>query len=277
MGSEVAVSNNSEMIPLDQVPDYLKGNERTGLEALGAGDYKVPRVVMLQALNPECRAFPGKAIPGNFWHTGANISLGNKFKMIAAIASKKVILFKPRWEGGGILAISNDAVKWDSGGNKSFTVKPVDRSEKTVVYNTGRDVASSGLAKWGSSNPEVENSPPAATLIYEYLIYLPDYPNLSPCLMGMSKTALPEAKALNTSYMMLKRPMSSVFVEITAKEVTENNNTWYVPTGRSIGFALPNVYSMVDNMGKQYANYQADYSEDVLPTNAAPSGDEIPF
>lgn len=277
---ELVTTNANSMIPLDQAPDYLKGNERTGLETLGQGDYKIPRILMLQALNPECRAFPGKAIPGNFWHNGANISLGTKFNMVAGIAAKKVILFKPRWEGGGVLAISNDSQKWDNGGNKSFIVKPVDKSEKTVVWNTGRDVASSGLARWGSSNPEVENSPPAATQIYEYLVYLPDHPNLSPCLLSMSKTALPEGRALNTSYMMLKKPMAAVVMEISAKERQEGNNVWYVPVGRSVGWAPREIFETVSRMGEQYANYQADYTEDtVAPSSGvdAPKGDEIPF
>lgn len=282
MANEVATVTNTALVD-QEVPDYLKGNEnsRLGMEALGQGDYKIPRVLLLQALNPECRAFPGKAIPGYFWHNGANISLGQKINVIPAIVAKKVILFRPRWEGGGILAMSNDGVKWDNGGNKSFTVKPVDKSEKTVVYNTGRDVASSGLTKWGSGNPEVENSPPAATAIYEYLVYLPDHPELSPCLIGMSKTALPEGRALNTTLMMAKKPIQSLKLELSAKERTENNNTWYVPVGRRNGYASLQEFNLVTQMASQYQNYQAEYIEDLAPsaTSEVPTvkGDEVPF
>lgn len=282
MGTEVATVKENGIIPFGDTPDYLP-NVGTGLETLGAKDYKIPRLILLQALNPECRAFPGVAIPGSFWHTGANVSLGQKFNMIAALVSKKVILFKPRWDGGGLLAFSNDAVKWDSGANKSFTVHPVDKNPDTVVWNTGRDVASGGLTKWGSSNPAVENSQPAATAIYEYLVYLPDHPSISPVLFSMSKTALNSAKALNTTYMMLKKPMAGVVVEISAKEVTENNNTWYIPSGRGAGWAPKATYEMVEQMGKQYNNYKADYEDiasDYTPATQKPadaSKDEIPF
>jgi hypothetical protein len=287
VGNEVAVNTGSfEMLPLDGQLDYLKGDERTGLEGLGSKDFKVPRIILLQALNPECRAFPGVAIPGNFWHTGANVSLGSKYLMIASIASKKAILFKPRWEGGGILAISNDQIKWDNGGNKSFTVKPNKDSNDTTIWNTGRDVANSGLMEWGTSNPLVENSPPAATAIYEYLVYLPTMPNLSPVLMTMAKTALNSAKALNTTYMMMRKPMSSVVIEVQAKEMTENNNTWYIPTCRGAGLVKQDIQSVVAKMGEMYADYKVDYdaenanvdyAEEIKKASPTQQKDEIPF
>lgn len=279
---ELVIPNNSEMMSFGDAPDYLKGDERTGLEGLGSKDFKIPRIVTLQAMNPECRAFPGVAIPGNFWHQGANLSLGPKFRMIAGLASKRVILFKPRWEGGGILAFSSDSIKWDSGANKVFTVKPVDKDPKTVQWATGKDVHSSGLAEWGSSNPEVENSPPAAVLIYEYLVYLPDHPGLSPVLLSCAKTALKSAQALNTTYMMLKKPMSTVYINVAAKEITENNNSWFIPSFSGGGWVRDEaLFKSVSQMGQMYSTYKADYedlnAEDVKPNTNTPMKDEIPF
>lgn len=278
---ELVVNTPTDLAAFGDMPDYLKGDERTGLEALGSKDYKIPRLVLLHPTNPECRAFPGVAIPGNFWHQGANISLGPKFKMIAGLVSKKVILFRPRWEGGGILAFSNDAIKWDTGANKVFTVKPVDKDPRTVQWATGKDVHSSGLTDWGSSQPAVENSPPAAVSIYEYLVYLPDHPTLSPVLLSLAKTALASAKALNTTYVMVKKPMATVRIEVTAKEVNENNNTWYVPSFRGDGFVKEEaLYKSVAAMAEMYSAYKADYEDLNVETVAAksePSGDEIRF
>lgn len=280
MGTEVAVKDNNSIIPMDQVPDYLKGDERTGLETLGQKDYKIPRILLLQGQSPECRAFPGVAIPGMFWHNNANVSLGNKLNMVSGLVSKKAILFKPRWDGGGILAFSGDAVKWDSGANKEFVVHPIDKNPATVTWKTGKDVASSGLLEWGSSNPGVENAPPAATFIYEYLVYLPDHPMLSPALVSVSKTALPAGKALNTTYMMLKRPASAVVIEATIKEEHDDRNAWYVPSFRSVGWANKEIFDLTSKMGKMYENYKVEYTdEEYTKSEAKPAvtGDEIPF
>lgn len=284
MANAVVPSKANEVLPLDQVPSYLKGNEgNQGMEALGAKDFKIPRVTLLQALSPECRAFPGVAIPGHFWHTGANISLGPKFKMVCGIVSKKAILFKPRHMGGGILAFSSDCQTWDTGANRQFPIKVSKDSDKIVTWSTGKNVPSSGLLDWGSSDPDVENSQPAATMIYEYLVHLHDYPQHSPALFSMSKTALNSARAINTAMMMAKGPIASLIVEISSKEVTENSNTWCIPTGVLAGRAKEDVYNMVKAMGQAYSSYKVEYTQDDIdatpPSNNAPSSqkDEIPF
>jgi len=69
-GTTVAV-NTATSNEVD-VPEYLKDKSSTGLEALGQGDFKVPRIKLLQPLNPEVKSYPGVAIPGEFWHTVTN-------------------------------------------------------------------------------------------------------------------------------------------------------------------------------------------------------------
>lgn len=261
------------IMPLDQKPDYLQVGERTGLEALGQGDFKMPRILMLQPLSPQVKVFQGIAIPGEFWHSGLNVSLGPKFRFVPCVATKKVILWNPRDSGGGILAFSRNAKDWDSGARTQHEVKLKGKKEK-VVWDTGRDVQHSGLTKWGSSDPDEPNSQPAATEIYEYLIYLLDKPDLSPVILGCYKTALPNAKGFNTSLLMLKNPITSVAVDCFAEAMNNDTGEWTVPQFQLSGYVPKEVHLAAKALGEKYADYNVDYDQDDVETK---DNDEIPF
>lgn len=270
--------------PNNDLPDYLKGTEQVDLGGLDSSDFKIPRVKLLQALSPEIRAFPGVAMVGNFWHDVANKSLGDKFNMVVAKPSKRVILWAPRKTmGGGMLAFSADGKYWASGGNSSFDITL--EGKRVVKWSTGKDVAASRLLDWGSSDPENEKSPPAATLIYEYMCYLPDHPDLSPCVIGLYRTAVANAKKLNTELMAARKPLPSMIIECTAKEEQSDGNVWMVPSFRRNGFATKQVYDIATNLATQYAAYTASYTPEEVSAPAANSGgakvvpkdDEIPF
>lgn len=263
-------TNQLSVSSLDSVPDYLKDSTTSGMEELGGSDFKIPRIKLVQALTPEVRAYPGVAIPGEFWHTAANVSLGNDVNIVVAHASKRVILFRPRESGGGILAFSPDAKNWISGANTKHEVTIKGRKDK-VVYSTGKDVASSKLLDWGSSNPDDPNSPPAAILIYEYLCYLPDKPNLSPCVLGVYKTGVGNAKNFNTSMLMLRKPIASVMVNLSSIEETKGSDTWFVPVMKPNGYVSETIYKTAKSMADNYKEYQANYNDIVDEDNSTSS------
>lgn len=268
--TEVAkVNANTKLAAItDELPDYLKGNEKLGTEALGKEDVKIPRIKILQPLTPEVNSYRGKAIPGEFWHTGANLPLGSEFKFIPVIVGKRVVLWRPRDDGnGGILAFSRDAVKWISGANQKFEVK-LKGVKGTVTWETGKDVASSGLLEFGSSNPDEPNSAPAATLAYEYLAYLPDHPELSPVVLGVMKTGIPNAKALNSYLLQMRRPTTCLAIRCFSDEVTKGRDSWHVPKFEPAGYATKEVFDMLEKMKENYADYQTDMTqedEDAAP------------
>lgn len=272
---EVSVpSVTAALAALDAMPDYLKDTKSTGLEGLGKDDFRVPRIKLLQALNPEVRSFQGQAIPGEFWHTGANTSLGSEFLFVPILAGKRVILWDPNegQQGGDILAFSKDGINWQAGANKTFKVKL--KGGKDVTWATGKNVAASKLDEWGSSDPEKDNSPPAATLIYEYLCYLPDHPELSPCVMGAFRTALPNAKGFNTSLFMLRKPTASVAVRCFADEKTEGKQAWFVPQFKLAGYVSRELYAITSKFGEQYAEYTADYDKTETQADGASAEDD---
>jgi len=264
-------SNNTDVIPFGEIPDYLKSEKSTGLETLGAGDFKVPRIKLLHPLSPEIQEFQGQAIPGEFWHEGANRSIGKEFIFVPINAGKRVILWKPRDDGGGMLAFSRDAVNWASGGDKTFEVMLDRKSKKRVKWQTGKNVPYSKLLEWGSSNPEDDQSPPAATLTYEYLCYLPRFPELSPCLYGVFKTALPAGKQLNSSLLMLRKPTASVAVKCWSVETSNGTDTYLTPKFQTMGFVPEETFRVCADLGEKHKNYQADYSQTELENEPAQS------
>lgn len=276
---EVAVvESKSAVAVMGDAPDYLPANVKNlGTEALDRDDVKTPRIVLLQALSPQIRSFPGVAIPGHFWHTGMNISLGNTFNFIPALVGKRVILFRPRDDNdGGILAFSRDAKTWQTGANQKFKVQ-IKNKEEPVIWETGKDVESSGLAEWGSMNPDDAHSPPAATLIYEYLCYLVDRPELSPCVLGVSKTGIPIAKNFNTSLLMITRtgkPTACVKVRAFAEEQSSGSNHWTVANFvLDQGWASKEQYNAAKMLADQYADYQVEYQ----PEDVSDAADEKAF
>lgn len=265
----ITEDNKNTLIPLDSAPDYLTGEKVTGMEALSGSDFKIPRIKHLQPLTPEITSFPGKAIPGEFWHTGANKSLGNEFNFVPCLISKRVIIWHPD-RGVGMLAFSRDGLHWDQGGNQVHEVK-IKNVPKPVKWNTGKDVASSKLLDWGTFNPDDPDSGPAATLSYEYLCYLPDYPELSPVVMGLYKTAINNGKQLNTSILMTRRPPQSLLVRCFAEEKHEGENTWHVPKFETQGYIPKELYEICKNIAEKQASYQTTYDQEEAAATPATS------
>jgi hypothetical protein len=263
-----------------EVPDYLKEEKAKATTGLDTSDFILPRIKLLQAMSPECRNVEG-AKSGTFWHTGANKSLGTSFRFLPAVVAKRVILWEPTKSGTGgkVLAYSADGRNWAMGGNTTHNVTLKDGKTK-ATWNTKATVAQSKLLEWGSSDPSVESSPPAATLIYDYCCYLLDEPGLSPTMLGCYKTSINQAKKLNTALLMTNKPIQASIVECSALNMTSEGNTWSVPSFKLTGYAAKEQYLLAKEMGERYANHTADYQdapEHVATHMDAPLMDEIKY
>lgn len=235
------------------------------MESLGKDDYKTPRIKLLQLTNPEPRTFQGKAIPGQFWHTGMNVDLGDRFQAVPIIVGKRAILWTPQDSGSddGILAFSKDCLNWQSGANKVFKVK-INKGTKEVVWDTKQNVRKSGLLEWGSSDPDDSNSPPACQLSYEYLFYLIKNPELSPCVFGTFRTAIGNSKQYNTSLLNVQKqgkPIQCSVVNIFAEEKRDGTRTWWVPRFEPAGWAPEAIYKECSAMAEKFADYEIEYDD----------------
>ena len=59
-----------------------------------------------------------------------------------------------------------------------------------------KTVAKSGLAEWGSYNPDESSSPPAATRMYNAVVMIPDFLEFSPAVVTMQRAAIKVARKL---------------------------------------------------------------------------------
>lgn len=177
-----------------KLPEYMRSQAGKGMEGMGAGDFEMPRVKLLQGISEELTMYDGVKA-GEFFHTLAERGLGTELSITILHISKRFVLWRPRWDGGGILARADDAIHW-SPANAEFEVSADKSKRRKVKWCTKPTVAESGLAEWGTSDPEDPNSQPAATLCYVVVVHLHDFPELSPVALLLQRTALRGAKKL---------------------------------------------------------------------------------
>ena len=200
-------------------------------DGFSSDDVAIPNIKLIQGLSDEVSE--GIA-PGTFYHTGAGEELGDSFEFIICSRRKRYILMPPMnavVDGGtttGLLAQANDGKTWDVTGKWEIQV---DKKTRLTWEIKDRDVRASGLADWGSSDPEDPQSPPAATLLYEYVVLLPGHYDWGPAVMLLTRTALKRArKGLNDKILMHQnngRPMQSLIFNAAVTEDSAGANQDY--------------------------------------------------
>lgn len=245
------------------VPDYLKGVDRSsGLQGLDMSDYVVPRVKLLQAISPEVTTFD-EAKAGMFWLNVLDVPLGKELKFTVISNKKRYLLTVPL--GGspdGILARADDGVHW-SPPDGAFDIK-LKGQKKTITWKTAKTVRESGLGEFGTQDPENSESPPAATLFYEYLADLPDYPEYSPCLLSFARSQAKRARDLNGKIEFRKAPMQAqrFVMKITDEKSAEGpySNVSFV----SDGWAPQTDYERCVAMAARYKDYRGADEEGAV-------------
>jgi hypothetical protein len=178
------------------VPTFFKGKEGAGTENIATKDMEMPRIRLIQGTDEELIAAHDGMKIGDFFQTLAETNLGPELDIVPLHISKRVVLWRPRppIDAGGILARADDAVHWQPA-DKEFTVK-IDKKGHTVTWKTAKTVDESGLLEWGTYDPEDDNSQPAATLCHVFVVALPAYPELSPCVLMLQRSAIKSARKL---------------------------------------------------------------------------------
>ena len=218
------------------VPDYLRGvGKTTRIGNIDASDLVIPRIKLIQAVSPEIQECEGSKA-GEFWHTIAQESLGKTLVAIPILLRKTYILWAPRGDDRGVLARARDAINWDPPEGR-FQVK-FKNNPNTYTWELAPTVRESGLAEFGTSRPGDANSPPAASLTYETIWYLPDRPDLSPAIIINTRGSIKifqrflsmvDAKAVDHYYQ--KYQIDAVV------DKGPTNETFYNYTYRGAGYA----------------------------------------
>lgn len=242
MAKNAVAKAEEPKVPASTVPDYMKQYGTAGMENVDASDVDTPRVSLMQALSPEVEKFGVKQ--GHYWHTVLEEDLGPSLDMVMVYVDKTAVLWRPRAEGGGILArqVGN---RWEP----SNTKFEVNVGGRTVVWDTKGSVKESRLLDWGSNN-----TPPAATAMINLIMYFPEKPDASPALMTFSKTALkPVQRAL--SVLMIKNlPSFSMHFTLSSEKTSNAKGTFFVPKLTVNGFSTEDECKMFATMQKAFAN-----------------------
>ena len=210
---------NAAVATQDAIPDFMKGQRGLGTENLGQGDIETPRLKLLQAVSPEVEEFD-EARPGHFWHSIAECSLGAELRVVPLYIDMRAILWRPRHEGGGILARADDGMHW-SPPNATFEVRPYkDRKDFTVKWITKPTVAASGLLDWGSSDPSDSGSQPAATRMYNMAVALPDFPELGIGVVTLQRASISVARKFLGKLKLMSVPSFGCYFNMSSVKNT---------------------------------------------------------
>ena len=133
----------TDIARLENLPDFMRGQAGMGTERIRPEDVEIPRIKLLQALNPEVQE--GGQKQGTFFHTVAEQNLGSELKLTIVYVDQSFILWRPRKSGGGILARAMDGVHW-SPADAEFDVQ-LDDGKTKVKWRTAPTVAKSGLSE----------------------------------------------------------------------------------------------------------------------------------
>jgi len=269
----MATKKENEVAVVDSKPSYLtamEGKSVNSVDNFDSTDVVIPRVKLLQGTSAECETFDN-AKTGLFWHTGFDVPLGNELNFVVCSRKKKFMLVAPLEDGQGILARADDFKTWDRLG--SWQVKLKDRKDLVTWTIDDLNVIKSGLDQWGTYDPDDENSPPAATLFYEYLVLLPDHLEFGPAVLSITRSAVKKAKkGLNDKIQLHQnagRPMQAIVFQ--AKSFTDKNTVnqdfknWQF---NGNGFASEALYNQAKELETALQNYKVQDEE------AAAMGDE---
>ena len=272
----VAVQSNNS---LPAAPDFMKQYAGEGAENIANSEVEIPRIKLIQALSPELQE-QDDLKQGEFWHTVAEQSLGKSLNIVPLYIAQVYILWNPREGGGGILARADDGVHW-SPNSGEFSVK-INKGTKTVTWKMAPTVAASRLAEWGTYDPDNDKSQPAATKMYNVVAFLPDFPELSPCVITLQRSAIKVARRFLGKLKITRAPSyGQVFTVSSTQEQGDQGPYWNYKLS-SNGFVTDEnafnhyrgLYEQFKETGVKIKDIEGAGDDDTGSTNAPDTGGE---
>lgn len=223
--TEVAVVESTG----NQLPAFLQGVKREDRSNLDTKDLTIPRIKIAQDQNPEVKSgdVPKGALFLNVT-TEVLAAFGQPLKVVPIIVAKEYMLWRDANDnGGGLLARARPVneggrirYKWDKPG-QTFETKI--KGIVPVKWTTGEYVDEDRLDQWGTSIPGDADSPPAASVHYNYLVLLPELGNMV-AAFSLSKSQVKRARDLNAILEMSDLPVYARIIRVTVEPEKNNNN-----------------------------------------------------
>lgn len=259
------------------VPDYLKGHQGgSGLQGLDAGDFIVPRIKLLQGTSTEPETFD-EAKVGTFWVNVLDVPIGDSFEFTPILNRKRVMLMPPMGSSGtGIYARANDGMTWNTTGEWELKLKGQRTSVKWAI--TDLNVRKSGLLEYGTSDPENPDSPPAATLFYDFLVMIHGDQGVNmPVLLSLARSAAKVARNLQMKIEAMKHtPMwARKFIAKPFKDHNNDGQEFWNWQFAASGFVPEEVFARTSAQRTRFMEMNFRGAEDDLDeaATAAPSGE----
>ena len=206
--------------PREQLPAFMANKQGAGLEKMGSGDYEIPRVQILDAISGQVTDLGCK--PGQIWHTVLETAIDGPVKMVPLFVSKAYMLWRPRDDGGGILARADDGVNWTpSKGQFEVFIDKQKKQKRTWVLKP--TVAESRLAEWGTYDDQDESSQPAATQMINVAVAFPDMPEWSPSVLTFQRGRIKVGRKFIGKLKLSQAPIYGRLFTMGAFD-DENNN-----------------------------------------------------
>lgn len=124
---------------LEKAPDYLKDDDREGLETITRKDMTIPRLALAQALSPQVTEGDPNLIeglkPGDLFNPVTRQNYGQKVEFQVVHKDRpRAMLFRPIDAGGGVIdpdvPLNSELLKWGNSGDKK-----ADKPQATLFYD----------------------------------------------------------------------------------------------------------------------------------------------
>lgn len=249
---EVAAAAQTAVADPNATPDWMKEDGRLGKDKIGAEDRIIPRVQLAAAISTPVTE--GKVEAGNFYHTVLEEDLGPELEIVFVNHTKRYTLWKPRHQGGGILARASDGRNWDNGDQKFDDIQPDKaRPRHKVSYQTGEKVGKDiGLGAWGTSDPDNEDSPPAATLSHVLIAVCPTRPELGAFAILLQRTGEGVAKQLLTKIDLDRAPIFGQKYKMAGKVQPSQSGDYHQYTFTKAGYVDQTTYAEMKELFTQF-------------------------
>lgn len=265
------------------LPAHLQKSRGRGKENIDQSDMIIPRVALMQSTHKEVEE--GKTKSGRFWHTVLEEDLGPQLDDLVIIHhSKRYTLWKPRHEGGGLLARASDGRRWDPAfRGMEFEIQPDKmRPRHKVKWKIDKDGIVSrdeGLGAWGTSDPENVDSQPAATLSHVLVCVSLSRLDIGPFVVLLQRTSEKVGKALLTKINLDSVDLFGQVYAMSAKSDSGPSGDYYQYAFTKNGhvmdaevFAkLESLYERFEAQGVKYDDSK-DAGDGETTTNGASSG-----
>jgi len=264
--------NELAAVGVGSVPAHLQNTGRgTQLQGMDSSDFIVPRIKLLQGISPEVEAFD-EAKSGEFWLNVLDISLGKTIRFIPINNRKRYLLLPPIGDDRGVLARADDGRTWNTKGSWDVKIKNVRQAVTWTIDDL--DVRKSGLAEFGTANPDDPDSNPAATLFYEYLVWLLDVDGLpTPVLLSLARSQAKKARDLNGKIEFGGVPMQGMVFEASVVIETGAEGPYNNYQFAKAGWATPEQFNTACGFEERFRDVNYEGKGDVAAEETGATGE----